>query len=254
MAVRPQRGNPYASRLQAAREVAAAVSKSKAHDEFVEVVRKEAPWRFKGVKELDRYLHNVRHHLLHFAPLALSCVDDDIRTVFDFGCGSGSGSIALALIFPGLRCQGVDISPAEVAIGRERAKLFGVGDRCQFECIAPGQALPAPSDAFDLCTCCSVLEYVTDPDVRKFCIQEMARVLVPGGRLFMSVPNRLYPIELHSRKLGWNYFPKFLKARIVGTTAWEVMRLAHPHVLKLCSTPLRRLLTPWTNFCLRKER
>lgn len=253
MAKRPSPGNPFASQLEAARDTVAAIDNSKAYGDFVEAVRRETPWRFNGVKELDRYLHNVRHHLLHFAPMVLSHIDGGIRIVFDFGCGSGSGSIALALIFPEIHCHGVDISPAEVAIGRERARLYGVADRCQFECIGAGQALPVPSNTFDLCTCCSVLEYIVNPNVRKFCVQEMTRVLIPGGRLVMSVPNRLYPIELHSLKLGWNYFPKLLKARIVGASAWEVMKLARPHVLKLCSNPVRQLWAPWSNFCLRKE-
>jgi SAM-dependent methyltransferase len=97
------------------------------------------------------------------------------------------------------------------------------------------------------------LEYVTDPRARKACVQEMARVIKPGGRLFMSVPNRLYPVEIHSRKWGWNYFPRLMKARIVGSDAWEIRRLARPHVLKLHRTPISQLFTPWTNFCLEKE-
>lgn len=238
--------------LRAARDRAVAIAETKAYGEYVEVVRRESPWRFNGPKELDRYLRNVDHHLLNFAPKVLACVSDGIRTVFDFGCGSGSGSIALAMIFPEIRCHGVDISSTEVAIGRARAQLYGVADRCHFECIQPGQALPVSSGAFDLCVCCSVLEYVTDMDVRKLCVQEMARSLVPGGLLFMTVPNRLYPVELHSRKFGWNYFPHLLKARIVGSSMWEVKHLARPYVLRPHRTPLRQLLAPWTNFCLKK--
>jgi len=112
--------------------------------------------------------------------------------------------------------------------------------------------LSVPDGVFDLCVCCSVLEYVTNRDVRKLCVQEMARSLVPGGLLFMTVPNRLYPVELHSRKLGWNYFPRLLKACMVGSSMWEVKRLALPRVLKPHRTPLRQLLAPWTNFCLKK--
>lgn len=244
--------NPMGGALQVARDRAVAIAATKAYDEFVEEVRNESPWRFNGVKELDRYLRNVDHHLLNFAPKVLACVDGDIHQVFDFGCGSGSSSIALAMLFPEIRCHGVDISPTEVAIGRARARLYGVSDRCHFECIPAGLALPVPDGVFDLCVCCSVLEYVTNSGVRKLCVQEMARSLVPGGLLFMTVPNRLYPVELHSRKLGWNYFPRLLKARIVGSSMCEVRRLARPRTLKPHRTPLRQLLTPWTNFCLKK--
>jgi ubiquinone/menaquinone biosynthesis C-methylase UbiE len=243
---------PYEGILGAARERAEAVARSGPFGDFVEAVRKESPWRFNGVSELERYLHNVDHHLRNFVPKLLGCMDKPVHTVFDFGCGSGSGSIALAMMFPEIRCRGVDISLAEVSIAHARARLYGVEDRCAFEVIGEGQALPAPTDAFDLCICCSVLEYVTNSDARKLCVQEMVRVVAKGGSLFMSVPNRLYPVEIHSRKLGWNYFPRLLRANIVGTSMWQVRRLARPHVLRLYRTPLRELFTPWTNFCLQK--
>ena len=242
----------YASRIMAARKEAAAIAKTESYRKFVEVVREETPWRFKGASEPNRYLHNVDHHLRHFVPHLLPCLDGNVRTVFDFGCGSGSGSITLAMIFPDVRCHGMDISPAEVSVARARARLYGVEDRCRFEVIGEGQELPVPSSVFDLCICCSVLEYVTDPAIRTLCVQEMARILVARGLLFMSVPNRLYPFELHSRKFGWNYFPRQLKARIVGSSMWEIKTLARPHVLKLYRTPLLNLFTPWTNFGLRK--
>lgn len=244
---------PYASNLDAALERAAVVAESKSYRDFVEIVRAKSPWRFKGVKGVDRYLRGVEHHLLNFVPKLLTCIDGDTHTVIDFGCGSGSGSIALAMIFPKILCHGTDISPREVSIAHERAKLYGVSDRCRFDYIGEGEALPFSSNHFDLCICCSVMEYVTDPNMRKSCVQEMARVVAPGGVLFMTVPNRLYPFEIHSRKLGWNYFPNLLRADMVGSHAWEVKRLARPHVLKLRRTPWLQLLTPWTNFGLEKK-
>lgn len=252
MSLRARSSSLYASRLKAVRERTASIDNSPAHGEFAEVVRRETPWRFNGGGRPERYLHNVDHHLINFVPKLLTSVDRDIHTVFDFGCGSGSGSVALAMMFPEIHCQGVDISSAEVTIGRARAALYGVGNRCQFDVIQPGQELPVPSNAFELCICCSVLEYVNDPAVRKLCVREMARIIKPGGLLFMTVPNRLYPVELHSHKVGWNYFPRLLKARIVGSSVWEIRALASPDHLNPYRTPLPQMFTPWTNFCLEK--
>lgn len=243
----------HAERLAAARDAATAIGHGEAHRQFVELVRRETPWRFKGNNDLDRYLHSVEHHLGGFVPKLLPSLPRDVRSVFDFGCGSGGSSISLAMLFPEARFHGVDISRAEISIAPARAALFGVGDRCRFEIIGKGQPLPVPDNAFDLCICCSMLEYAIDPDVRRKCVQEMARIIRPGGMLFMTVPNRIYPFELHSGKFGWNYFPQLFKARIVGSTAWEIRALARPYVLSLRRTRAMQLLTPWTNFCLEKQ-
>lgn len=250
---------PYASRLTGARRRAAEIAESAAYRDFVTEVRDKAPFRFKadgpeGTRRPERFLRGVDHHLTNFVPKLLACLDRDIHAVFDFGCGSGSSSTSLAMVLPGVQCQGLDINTTDVSIAHQRAKLYGVEDRCRFDEIGEGRSLPFPDNHFDLCMCCSVLEYITDPAVRKTCIEEMARVLAPGGMLFMTVPNRIYPVEIHSGKLGWNYFPRLLKARMVGSHAWEIQRLARPHVLKWHNTPLLQLVTPWTNFALVKDR
>lgn len=253
MATQDVSGDSYAGRLQAARERAAEIAESDAYRDFVEQVRTKSPWRFSGTGPEERFLRGVDHHLLHFIPRLLRSVDVDIREVFDFGCGTGSASTALAMVFPEIRCHGTDINRVDVSIATDRAKLYGVADRCRFDAVGEDEPLPVPSGRFDLCTCCSVLEYVANPVVRRRCVQEMVKAIAAGGLLFMTVPNRLYPVEIHSRKLGWNYFPKLLQARIVGASAWEVKKLARPHSLKLHRTPPLELLKPWSNFCLKKE-
>lgn len=243
--------------LERARETAEAIATSSLdYEHFVQVVREIHPWRFEKLPAavLDRdYLRLVDHHLRQLIPRVARYLRTDMRRVMDFGCGSGASAVALALVYPDITCVGTDIYPKEVAIARERAKLYGVADRCEFHCVGPGQSLPFPDASFDFCLCSSVLEYVVEPDTRRFCVQEMARSLHPGGLLFCSVPNRLYPFEIHTRKWGWNYFPKLLRAQTVDCTAWEVQKLARPCRLRLHRTPWLELIRPWSNFCLRRE-
>jgi len=59
---------------------------------------------------------------------------------------------------------------------------------------AAGEALPFPSDSFDLALSHEVLEHVADD--RQAAV-EMVRVLRPGGRAVIFVPNRGYPFETH---------------------------------------------------------
>ena len=59
---------------------------------------------------------------------------------------------------------------------------------------AAGESLPFPSTTFDLVLSHEVLEHVQDD---RQVIQEIIRVLRPGGRLVLFCPNRGYPFETH---------------------------------------------------------
>jgi SAM-dependent methyltransferase len=87
---------------------------------------------------------------------------------------------------------------------------------------AAGEKLPFPSDFFDLILSHEVLEHVQDDAAA---LREMVRVLRPGGRMLIFVPNRGYPFETHG--MYWrgryhfgnipliNYLPLRLRNRLV---------------------------------------
>ncbi|MFM8321195.1 MAG: class I SAM-dependent methyltransferase [Chloroflexota bacterium] len=86
---------------------------------------------------------------------------------------------------------------------------------------AGGEGLPFPTGSFDLVLSHEVLEHVAD-DRQAVC--EMHRVLRPGGRMVIFVPNRGYPFETHG--VYWrgayrfgniplvNYLPRRLRDRL----------------------------------------
>jgi len=245
--------------LREAQEKAAAIGRSDRFEQFVEMVRERFPKRFEiPSAALNRdYLRVVESHLQHLIPRLQCYIKPTTRRVLDFGCGSGGSAIALAMVHPEIHCYGTDIEADEIVIARERATLYGVADRCEFHHVGEGRSLPFSDGFFDLCQCSSVLEYVVDPDARKFCVQEMVRLIAADGLLFISVPNRLYPFEVHSwwrgkPNWGWNYFPKLLNASTVDSTVWEVKRLARPTTLKLYHTAILQLFRPWSSFCLKR--
>ncbi len=59
---------------------------------------------------------------------------------------------------------------------------------------AAGEHLPFPANCFDLILSHEVIEHVQDD---RLAVQEMVRVLKPGGRLTLFCPNRGYPFETH---------------------------------------------------------
>jgi len=100
------------------------------------------------------------------------------------GCGLGMYVRALR---PFARfVAGLDIESERVREG-SRAGIAG---------LLAGQAevLPFASSSFDLVLSNEVLEHVADD---RQALREMMRVLRPGGRLVLFVPNRGYPFETH---------------------------------------------------------
>jgi SAM-dependent methyltransferase len=86
---------------------------------------------------------------------------------------------------------------------------------------AAGEHLPFPANAFDLILSHEVIEHVqSDVDAAR----EMVRVLKPGGRAVIFVPNRWYPFETHGiywrgqyhfgNKLFVNYLPRALRDKL----------------------------------------
>ncbi len=114
-------------------------------------------------------------------------------------------------------------------------KLFGLeydferaaeaGSRSPNILNAAGEFLPYRDSTFDLILSHEVLEHVQDD---RLAIREMVRVLKPGGRAVIFVPNIGYPFETHG--IYWNGKYRFGNIPLVNylPRAWRD-RLA-PHV------------------------
>ena len=59
---------------------------------------------------------------------------------------------------------------------------------------AAGEHIPLPANSINLILSHEVLEHVQDDTAA---VGEMVRVLIPGGRIVLFVPNRGYPFETH---------------------------------------------------------
>ncbi len=88
-----------------------------------------------------------------------------------------------------------------------------------------GETLPFPSNEFDLVLNHEVLEHVQDD---KMAIAEMVRVLRPGGRLVLFVPNRGYPFETHG--IYWRGKYKFGNIPLVNWLPRKWRDRLAPHV------------------------
>ena len=103
------------------------------------------------------------------------------RRVLDVGCGTGDDVIDYAAyVGSNGSAVGVDLSSAMVDEARARARRR----RAAAEFVeADAQSLPFPDACFDACVSDRMLQHVHDP---ARAVAEMARVLVPGGRIVVA--------------------------------------------------------------------
>lgn len=112
--------------------------------------------------------------------------------VLDIGCGPGvmTGNV----LTRGWTYVGTDIAAGMIAEARRR---FQDEPRAQFAVGDVGE-INAPDATFDVVVAMGLVEYLSDEGVA---LQEMRRVLKPGGRLLVSLPNWWSPARMWDRWL-----------------------------------------------------
>lgn len=118
------------------------------------------------------------------------------RDVLEIGCGRGGFSCRLAANDPPpRRVVAADFSETAVAMAREFARERGV-ERVEWR-TGDIQNIDFPDASFDTVVSTETIEHVPDP---ARAVAELARVLKPGGRLFLTTPNYLGTMGLYR---GW---------------------------------------------------
>ena len=102
-------------------------------------------------------------------------------SVLDVACGAGGWLAVVAA--SGATVSGIDISERAVSICRQRMPHgeFHTG---------PAEVLPFPDGSYDLVTCLGSLEHFLDQPAA---LAEMVRVMKPGGKVVILVPNAGFP-------------------------------------------------------------
>jgi SAM-dependent methyltransferase len=149
----------------------------------------------------------------------------DGARALDIGCGIGM--YTLRLQDAGAKAVGTEIDWPRAVAARER----------WLDVVAAvGEQLPFEDAAFDTLLLHEVLEHVRDD---RQTAREIVRVLAPGGRALIFVPNRGWPFETHGIMWqgeyrfgnipGVNYLPDPLRNRLA------------PHVRVYTAAGLRKL-------------
>ena len=105
------------------------------------------------------------------------------RRVLDVGCGGGLLSESLARA--GAEVTGIDLAPGMIEVARLHAAESGLAIDYR---ITAAEVLAQKSPGhFEVVTCMEMLEHVPDPAAMT---ATLARLLAPGGALYVSTLNR----------------------------------------------------------------
>jgi 2-polyprenyl-3-methyl-5-hydroxy-6-metoxy-1,4-benzoquinol methylase len=133
--------------------------------------------------------------------------------VADIGCGAGTQCSLWAE--RGHRVFGLDVNEPLISLARQRTAETGLV--ISFE-VGTATALPWADSTMDVCLLPELLEHVAD---WQSCLNEAARVLRPGGILYLSTTNVLCPRQEEFDLPLYSWYPGFLKRyceRLATTT------------------------------------
>ncbi len=120
-------------------------------------------------------------------PLRLDWIDQAIglagKDILDVGCGGGLLSEGMAV--RGANVTGIDLS--EKPLGVAKLHLLDSGQKVDYRKISVEQLADEMPAAFDAVTCLEMLEHVPNPSS---VIASCARLVKPGGHVFLSTLNR----------------------------------------------------------------
>jgi 2-polyprenyl-6-hydroxyphenyl methylase/3-demethylubiquinone-9 3-methyltransferase len=167
-------------------------SHEKFYDHYAKASQgKESLQRFRSIRDCVLRVIGERNS-------AAQCLE-----VVDIGCGAGTGSMMWAEL--GHHVHGLDVNRPLLELAKERAASAGyIID------FRSGSALDLPwSDgSMDVCIVLELLEHVAD---WKKCLSECARILRPGGVLFLTTTNKLCPIQEEFNLPLYSWYPAPLK-------------------------------------------
>ena len=159
--------------------------------------------------------------------------EEGARTVVEIGCGDGRTLRALHKSDPKLKLVGIDVAREKIVRAAEALQAVNghdePGDIALIEC--QGEALPISSVSADLVLILHVLHHAGDLSL----LREAARILRPGGTVFVVDISNRNPLAIFTRAL-WKYLPREIQRRFdreyTVDDAAPPVRLLSPKILE----------------------
>ncbi|HTK06771.1 MAG TPA: bifunctional 2-polyprenyl-6-hydroxyphenol methylase/3-demethylubiquinol 3-O-methyltransferase UbiG [Ktedonobacteraceae bacterium] len=152
--------------------------------------------------------------LLHITKERCDYIESCVDRIFGRGAlqqqevlevGSGGGLICEELTRRGAVAIGLDPSQGAIQTARSHARQSGLAHHVSFE-QGYAEALPFATGSFSVIVCLDVLEHVNDLSAT---LNEISRVLAPGGLFIFDTINRTWLARLILIWIGERFFQKY---------------------------------------------
>ncbi|HEX8547238.1 MAG TPA: class I SAM-dependent methyltransferase [Cytophagaceae bacterium] len=111
------------------------------------------------------------------------------KNILDVGCGSGRNLVYF--LRNGFNVYGVDLDPWAVGEVQALNNVVAPGNPPENFKVAPAESLPYKNGSFDLIICSAVLHFARNQDHFDAMLQDIWRVLIPGGYLFIRLASNI---------------------------------------------------------------
>lgn len=124
--------------------------------------------------------------------------------------GSGRGKFLVEAKKRGCQAVGLEYNPEYIKLTDKLAAESGVA-----VVVTQGvaESMPYSNEEFEFANMCELIEHVENPHK---VLAETYRILMPGGRAYISVPNRFGFKDPHFHLYFVNYLPRFLSGIFIG--------------------------------------
>ena len=157
------------------------------------------------------------------------------KQVLDVGdIGGGAGSLSLIWAEEGHRVRSVDVNAQLITLAQERAADQNLNINFS---VASATDLPWADQSLDICCIPELLEHVAD---WQRCLDELSRVLRPGGVLYLSTSNKLCPKQFEFTLPFYSWFPGFLKDYVL-----KLATTSRPELANYATFPAVNWFTPF---------
>ncbi|KAJ3307584.1 hypothetical protein HDU76_004520 [Blyttiomyces sp. JEL0837] len=159
--------------------------------------------------EVTRAEINVLQRDAEIKKIFMKGSDEDGRSdapakILDLCCGQGRHTLLLAKEYPHLQLHGHDQSSYLISLGQERASFSSLTSNTTFT-VGDCRQIPYPDETFDLVMVMgNSFGYFADEDSDRTVLSEIARVLMPGGRMVLDITDGGYMRQNFSER-SWEW-------------------------------------------------